>query len=386
MGSQLTDVASGSDMVVSFRAAYLRAITTAWEHKDYKLGVGRSQFSIPGGMCSHWNILNWSGFRKFLPGNHDLYEDKLSLSNEPQGVGYTPVQGSVPNIFPWSAKILIIDTYDKDGEQFKNPDYGKFDYPVLEREMTAGWAGGKDQFIIVIPPAPSDPADYAAAVAGYLKQFPTLLGYIEGCESKDNWRYASGEPEFLAFSNMLAMALPYCWSKLTVHEYLSTVGHQPFRLNPQEDERFLHLLTTHSLQEQKEFSGHGSKILNKYFGFKNTWAFDFVFLDAEDINATLENMSYEDVQKNLAHPYRIWAEQFYDWDSKEQKPTKFNKIKWSPELKRWHNLFNIVTITLPFDPKMNEDRDMSAETMNVYRANALAVYNNSIAQYPFTCP
>lgn len=361
MGTAIAEVATGSDLIVCFRAAYLKVLAQAWNNPAYKacLTDGR-------------NLLEWSGFLKFLLGNENCY------SNNFKDGEYALAPGkSASDVYrlPWSAKVTVM--VNAEG-------------PAYEPLITAGWMGPDDTFGVVIPPAPDDPKDYSMAIAAYLQQFPTLLGYVQDKSGINQWEFDSGEPNFLAFSNMYAQGIPFCWSDLSVAQLRDQMAGNMKVLNriPSENHTFAYLLTNALFNDQgiltlaENHEHRGAYTLSKYFGFNNPWNFKFLFMDARNINEKL---------KGIKPPQPSVLPNTLDYGQLFYKNGQFQEIKWDSAKKEWQNLFNIVTLNFPADPTVPVAPTLTTQTSadaqidGIVEAHALAIYNQSIAHYPFTC-
>ena len=360
MGTKISDEATGSDLLVCFRTAYLKAIATAWQDESYKQNL-----------TSGRNVLEWPGFLRYLPGNEPYYESSPKENSASEEFVCTNTERAKK--LPWSAHVTLGD----------NPNG-----PIFARALTAGWMGCNDRFIIVIPPRPEDPADFPAAIAAYLQQFPTLLGYRTelATQSATNWDFNAGEKGFLSFSNLLALAIPFCWTNMSIADLRRSIGHNPIidaaRI---EQESFLSLLTTHRFDQNglhaiTDFgAARGENLLAMYFGFNNSWNFNFWFLDANNLNQELgkEPSQGDHEAKRIARAFT---------SNKEYHP-----IHWDSDKKEWCNLFNVIDLHLPRNPivsamtpdSANQDQQL---VQNIVRANALALYNDSMSHYPFSCP
>lgn len=363
MGTKISEEATGSDLLVCFRTAYLKAIAMAWQNKCYKevLMSGR-------------NVLEWSGFLRYMAGNDHCFGHEFEKTEE--GGDFPCINPQGVKKLPWSARVTM-------GENENGP--------IFERAITAGWMGSNDHFIIVIPPRPDDPADFPAAIAAYLQQFPTLLGYQPelATESSNRWDFNAGEKGFLAFNNLLALAIPFCWANMSIAELRQKIGHRPIiETAPIEQQSFISLLTTHNFNTNGfwpvggDTVARGANLLSTYFGFNNPWNFNFCFLDAQNLNEILPIIGNERSTWD-ARSQRVYSAFLTNGD--------FLRIEWDPAHKAWRNLFNVIDLNVPRNPLETEpcENQLKKEDQlvtNVVRANALALYNDSMSHYPFSCP
>lgn len=162
MGTPVAGYANGSDSLLRFRTAYLRAIALGWQDKKF-LEM----------LCKSNNILDDKFFQELMPDGKPL---------------------------PWSVHIKI----------HFDPKHG----PTWLPGVSAGWVGGNDLFEILLPPKPDNPKEYSIAAANYFNQFPTLLGYRNLIPHNPTPPTLDGSAsDFVNFSNVLLEAIVLSWNQ-----------------------------------------------------------------------------------------------------------------------------------------------------------------------------
>ncbi len=212
------------------------------------------------------------------------------------------------------------------------------------------WVGDSalDHFVIYLPDKPSatnidgimGTPDYnsleALALASYYQSFPiffgpekrtlddrTSLGEISSIQNA-----GGNSADFLNFGSLVLQALATSWS----------------------DTMFKGSL---------QVNGMGLSTLIKYFGFKNPWNFDVVFR----FFSTAQGQS------------KIWKYEAASGDDPEKL-----YLRYAPQ--------NIIKLNFPSHPTMpNPIKDAKPSLLAdpTQYAIALAAYNNTGPQYPFTC-
>ncbi|AJR08508.1 hypothetical protein C9J03_21565 [Photobacterium gaetbulicola] len=232
MGTSVAGYKSSFKSIVSFRTAYLKAVAKSWNDEQFKIGL----------LEENNNILEWEAFIDLLPNKKPL---------------------------PWTAKVFVFI-----------PEPLENGFPLNTRWMpgpTAGWFGINDEFVINLPPAPEDPAEYASAIAAYNQMFPTLMGTTDDSDSEGL------SEDFVNFSCALLQGISLCWA---------TKGNGGGSSTP-------------DFAEQLEL--HGLDALTSLVGFVNPWGFNIKFKQApEEAMWDKENQRwcglYNEVKLNYPAP------------------------------------------------------------------------------------
>lgn len=261
--------------------------------------------------------------------------------------------------FDWLANVYLIDNhflyYSPQKPHFRN-----------------GWSGGSDLFVIKIPNRPTDDGVHAKALMTYYEIFPTIFGTGRGVPNITftnpkgnaemdiqqvmrymvdfmpdfaNFRKAEfinlandlgmgGMRSFKAFSGVLMQMIAAAWSHDGYFNYLTTES----------------VITPVGTPQ--------SVYRDEFVEFRNPWSFNIIFRKAEDSawnDNSWTNLEYTDIYMNYPTIPKSAMGQF-----NSGKNTYMNA-------------------------GADLDRKAVSKAESFWRAEAIARYNNTGPEYPFSC-